>query len=68
MRVVFLYGHYESLGNGARRFEVVGAVGSVTYEIAGAHLLGTDIRAKLSSKALSMVRDFLAQITDEYHM
>ena len=65
--LVYVLEHYESLGNGARRFEVVGTVGGVTYEIAGAHLLGADIRAKVSSKALSMVRDFLAQITDEYH-
>jgi hypothetical protein len=46
---------------------VVGAVGGVMYEIAGAQLLGADIRDKVSSKALSMVRGFVAQITDEYH-
>ena len=65
--LVYVLEHYESLGNGVRRFEVVSAAGGVTYEIAGAHLLGADIRAKVSSKASSMVRDFLAQITDEYH-
>ena len=65
--LVYVLEHYESLGNGARRFEVVGAVGGVRYEIAGAQLLGTDIRAKVSSKALIMVRGFVAQITDEYH-
>ncbi len=65
--LVYVLEHYESLGNGARRFEVVGAVGGVTYEIAGAQLLGVDIRDKVSSKALSMVRGFVAQITDEYH-
>lgn len=65
--LVYVLERYESLGNGARRFEVVGEVSSVTYENAGAHLLGADIRAKVSSNVLNMVRDFLAQITDEYH-
>lgn len=65
--LVYVLEHNESLGNGARRFEAVDAVGSVTYENAGAYLLGTDIRAKVSSKALNMARDFLAPITDEYH-
>jgi predicted nucleotidyltransferase len=65
--LVYVLEHYESLGNGARRFETVGEVSGVTYKNAGAHLLGADIRAKVSSNALKMVRDFLEQITDEYH-
>lgn len=65
--LVYVLEHYESLGDGARRFEVVGEVSDVTYENAGAHLLGADIRAKVSSKALNIVRDFLAPISDEYH-
>ncbi len=65
--LVYVLEHYESLGNGARRFEVIGADSGVTYENGGAYLLGADIRAKVSSRALTMVRNFLAEITNEYH-
>lgn len=65
--LIYVLEHYELLGNGARRFEAVAAVAGLTYEQAGAYLLGADIRAKVSSKALNLARDFLAPITDEYH-
>ncbi len=39
----------------------------MTSETAGAYLRGRDVRSNASAKVLELVRDFTAQITDEYH-
>lgn len=65
--LVYVFEHYEPIGQSARRFEVLGNVDTMTVQNAGAYLLGRDVRAHASMKALDLVGRFLAQITDEYH-
>lgn len=65
--LVYVLEQYEPIGQSSRRFDLAGEVDGVTYETAGAYLLGRDIRSNAAPKALEVVRRFTAQITDEHH-
>ncbi len=65
--LVYVLEHYEHVGQSSRRFGLTGAVDGLTYEVAGAFLLGQDVRLNTSAEALNLVRDFIAKITDEHH-
>lgn len=65
--LVYVLEHYEAIGRSSRRFDLAGEVEDITYETAGAYLLGRDIRSNTSAKALEAVRTFAAQVTDEDH-
>ncbi len=58
---------YERADQSSRRFDLAGGAEGVTYETAGAYLLGRDIRANVSPKALDIVNGFVSQISDEHH-
>lgn len=57
----------ERYDEGSRRFDVLQEAEDVTYETAGAYLLGVDIRLKASPQSVSQVMDFIEGITDEHH-
>jgi predicted nucleotidyltransferase len=65
--LVYVLEQYEPIGQSSRRFDLAGEVEGVTYENAGAYLLGRDVQSNASAKALELVRDFTAQTTDEHH-
>ena len=50
--LVYVLEHYEPVGQSSRCFDLAGDVDGLTYETAGAFLLGWDIRANASAKAL----------------
>jgi len=65
--LLYVLEQYELADQSSRRFDLAGDVEGVTYETAGAYLLGRDIRATVSPKALDIVKGFVAQIADEHH-
>lgn len=65
--LAYVLEQYEPIGRSSRRFDLAGEVEGITYETAGAYLLGRDIRFNASPKALEAVRSFTASITDENH-
>ncbi len=65
--LVYVLEHYEPVGQSSRRFDLAGEVDSLTYETAGAFLLGRDVQLNASAKAMELVRSFISQITDEHH-
>ncbi len=65
--LTFVLEHYEEDDPGARRFDILGEADGITYETAGAFLLGCDIRSHASDQSRTLVADFLGQITDEDH-
>lgn len=62
--LLYIMEQYEA--DQARRFELAGSVGILGYEDAGAYLLGNDIRDKVSSNVLDIVKHFTAQIADDH--
>jgi predicted nucleotidyltransferase len=58
---------YEAADTSSRRFDLAGEVENVTYETAGAYLLGRDVRENASNKAVTLVKDFMEQVADEFH-
>jgi predicted nucleotidyltransferase len=62
--LVYVLEQYESSG---RRFEIIGDVEGVTYDTAGAYLLGCDVGKYASQKATALVKSFMGQVADEYH-
>lgn len=65
--LVYVLDQYEHVGQSSRRFDLTGAVDGLTFEVAGAFLLGQDVRLNTSAEALNLVRGFIAKITDEHH-
>lgn len=65
--LIYVLEQYEPLGQSSRRFDLAGDVEGVTYETAGAYLVGRDIRSNAGAKTLDLVRGFIAHITDERH-
>ena len=65
--LVYVMEHYEPVDRSSRRFDFAGEVDGLTYETAGAFLLGRDVQLNASAEALNLVRGFIAQITDEHH-
>ncbi len=65
--LAFVLEHYEEDDPEARRFDVLGEDDGITYETAGAFLLGCDIRSRASDQSRTLVADFLGQIADEHH-
>lgn len=65
--LVYVLEQYEPYGKRSRRFEVVGGAEGVTYDTAGACLLGRDVRENALEKATALVKDFVGQVADEYH-
>lgn len=59
--------YYEPAGEGSRRFDVIGSPPNVTYETAGAFLLGQDIQKHSTPKAAVLVKEFVRDIHDDYH-
>lgn len=65
--LVYVLEHYEAAGKSSRRFGLAGEVEGLTYETAGAFLLGQDVSRHASAEALKLVRGFIDQITDEHN-
>ena len=65
--LVYVLEHYEPVGQSPRRFDLAGEVDGLTYETAGAFLLGRDVRLNASGKAMDLVKSFIDHITDEHH-
>ncbi len=65
--LAFVLENYAEDDPAARRFDVLGEAEGITYETAGAFLLGRDIRSHASEQARTLVTDFLGQIADEHH-
>ncbi len=65
--LVYVLEQYESSGKGSRRFKIVTEVADMTYETAGAYLLGCDVGKYASQKATALVKSFVGQVADEYH-
>lgn len=65
--LIYVLEQYDPLDQSSRRFDIAGMVKGVTYETAGAYLLGHDVRSNASATALRSVKDFISQITDEHH-
>lgn len=65
--LVYVLEKYELADEGSRRFDLPGESEGITYETAGAYLLGCDICTNVSPKALNLVKGFAAEITDEHH-
>lgn len=65
--LLYVLEHYELSEKESRRFEIASGVEGVTYETSGAYLLGCDVRENASGKATALVKDFVAQVVDEYH-
>ena len=63
--LLYIMEQYDS--DQARRFELTGTADSVTYENAGAYVLGNDIRDNASAKAFDTVKGFVAQVTNAHH-
>ena len=66
-RTAYVLEQYEPYGKRSRRFEVFGGAEGVTYDTAGAYLLGRDVRENALDKATALVKDFVGQVADEYH-
>jgi len=65
--IIYVLERYESSGETSRRFEIASGIEDVTYETSGAYLLGCDVRKNVSAKVIELVKDFVGQLTDEYH-
>lgn len=65
--LAYVLEHYEAASKESRRFELAGEIRDVTYETAGAFLLGRDARMNGSAKATALVNEFVKAINDEYH-
>ena len=65
--LVYVLEHFESVGKSTRRFDLAGDVEGLTYETAGAFLLGQDVRSNASVKAMDLVKSLFDPITDEHH-
>jgi predicted nucleotidyltransferase len=65
--LVYVLENYEPVGQSSRRFDFAGDVDGLTYDTAGAFLLGRDVSRYASAEALELVKNFIAQITDEDH-
>ncbi|MCA9461128.1 MAG: nucleotidyl transferase AbiEii/AbiGii toxin family protein [Nitrospira sp.] len=65
--LAYVLEHYETVGKSSRRFDLAGEVEGLTYETAGAFLLGRDIRLNVTVKAMELVKSFIAQISGEHH-
>lgn len=63
--LVYVLEHYEPIEQSVRRFDLVGE-NDMTYDNAGAYLLGRDVRSNASPKALELVIRFISRITDEH--
>lgn len=65
--LVYVLEHYEAVGKSSRRFDLAGDVEGLSYETAGAFLLGQDVSRNASAEALNLVRGFIDHITDEHN-
>jgi predicted nucleotidyltransferase len=65
--LLYVLEHYEPVGQSTRRFDLAGEVEGLTYETAGAFLLGRDVRHNAPAKTMDFVRNLIIQITDEHH-
>ena len=65
--LVYVLEHFEAVGKSSRRFDLAGDVEGLTYDTAGAFLLGRDVRRNASAVALNLVSGFIDQITDEHN-
>jgi len=67
--ILYCFERYEATGKESRRFERAGTQvdgEAVTFEEAGAFLLGIDVAALGKPKSLETVRRFLSRIPDEF--
>jgi predicted nucleotidyltransferase len=67
--ILYCFDHYEENAEESRRFDYAGAEvesKAVTYEEAGAYLLGLEVAALAKPGSLNIVRRFLDSIRDEF--
>jgi predicted nucleotidyltransferase len=64
--LIFVLENYESADKSTRRFDILGEE-DVTYEVSGAFLVGRDIGCYASAQAITLVQQFLKEISNEYH-
>jgi len=64
--LIFVLENYESADKSTRRFDILGEE-DMTYDVSGAFLVGRDIGNHASTQAITLVKQFLQEIGDEYH-
>lgn len=64
--LIFVLENYESADGSNRRFDILDEK-DVTYEVSGALLVGRDIRNYASAQPITLMKQFLKEIGDEYH-
>lgn len=64
--IVYIADEFERSDPKARRYDVLGGVNELTFENAGAYLLGQDIKTYGSADSVTHSREFLKSIEDEY--
>ncbi len=64
--IVYIADEFERSDPKTRRYDVLGEVNGLTFENAGAYLLGSDIKTYGSVESVTHSREFLKSIEDEY--
>ena len=64
--IVYIADEFEKSEPQTRRYDVIGEANGVTFEHAGAYLLGSDIKAYGSAESVAYSKEFFKSIQDEY--
>lgn len=64
--IVYIADEFERSDPQTRRYDVLGEANGLTFEQAGAYLLGSDIKAYGSVESVAHSKEFLKSVEDEY--